>query len=60
MGEIETRYCKKCGCELSQETKGKYCIKCKGEKRSTVRKIIGFGTALVAVVTVLQKFIKKK
>ena len=49
----KVRYCKKCGCKLSEETKGKYCVNCKGKKRTTLKHVIeGAGLLASCVVAV--------
>lgn len=57
----DIRRCKKCGCELSDETKGNYCINCKGKMRSKL-KVAGTVAAgvVVASVGLLAKVIFKK
>ena len=56
----KVRYCKKCGCELSEDTKGKYCIKCKGKKREKLKHVIEGAGVLAACVVAVVPFVHRK
>ena len=57
---VDIRHCKNCGCELSDDTKGDYCVNCKGKMRSKL-KIAGSVVAGVFVASVgLAKILFKK
>ncbi|HBM70998.1 MAG TPA: hypothetical protein DD377_06710 [Firmicutes bacterium] len=54
------RHCKKCGCELSDETKGDYCINCKTDKKIKLRNIGIVAASVLAVSASVAKAVLKK
>lgn len=57
----EIRHCKGCGCELSEDAKGNYCINCKGKIKEKVGKAAAVAVAGIFVVSAgLVKAIFKK
>lgn len=57
----EIRHCKTCGCELSEDTKGKYCLNCKSKRKGKVKKVAGaIGSATLACVLIVPRIIHKK
>lgn len=47
--EVEVKKCKKCGCELSSDTKGNLCLNCK-KKRGRFWRRVGEGAGVVLSV----------
>ena len=48
VNEGETRYCKKCGCELVSTNKHKLCDNCRHSRNETIRNnVLGAGGALL-------------
>lgn len=57
--KVEVKKCKKCGCELSSDTKGNLCLNCKKKKGKFWRRV-GDGIAAVASFALLVVTLGKK
>ena len=57
--KVEVKKCKKCGCELSSDTKGHLCLNCKKKKGKFWRRV-GEGAAAFASVALLVFTLGKK
>lgn len=57
--KVEVKKCKKCGCELSSDTKGNLCLNCKKKKGKFWRRV-GEGAAAAASVLLLVVTLGKK
>ena len=50
VNEGETRYCKKCGCELVSTNKHKLCDNCRHSRNEKIRnRVVGIGTTALSI-----------